>query len=711
MTLPAAREGRATARPTGFRPLDRLDDLLPVYARAARRARRGRRRVGAARRARARQREPRDAARRRARGAAARAYAALGAAAARPAILVAAPLRRSRRRACRRSRPPRSRRSRIDLVRGAVPAAAPGLDRQDARRRRDRRPQHLARRPRRRLRQARGAPRGLAERRRWRPRPPSSTCRTTSTTSRSSTRPADELARLRRPEGRPGRGARPRAAPRDAPRSRPSSTPHPPPSPTATTPPGVRDGAVRERAAALDESATSGRGDYDDAASRRRTPRSACRRCRRRRSARSRRPATIRTRARPLRQGRDLDRPSTRASCATRSSASSSCRRSIGLDVLVHGEPERNDMVQYFAENLDGFAVTQNGWVQSYGSRATRPSILWGDVSRPAPITVALVDLRAVAHREAGQGHAHRPGDDPRLVVRARRPAARRDRQPGRPRPARRDRRPRGGRHRHHPGRRAGAARAAAAQEARPGRLPRLVGGSFRLATAGVADATQIHTHLCYSEFGVVIDAIDAPRRRRHLDRGGAQPHGGRRRPRERGLRPRHRAGRLRHPLAARAERRRGDRAARARPRRRSRSASSGSTRTAAQDPRLRRDRRLAREHPRGDPRGARARAPRCRSRRNRTARYAGSGSRPAPYRLSSCSLPSTRPDPDPERPFSSTASCPIIGRGIGSAASSWSRASACSPSTSPGTARARARTATRRAPGRMTWSRRSSRC
>src|SRR5690606_27423840 len=60
----------------------------------------------------------------------------------------------------------------------------------------------------------------------------------------------------------------------------------------------------------------------------------------------------------------------------------------LGLDVLVHGEPERNDMVQYFAEHLDGFATTQNGWVQSYGSRCTRPSILWGDVSRPAPITV-----------------------------------------------------------------------------------------------------------------------------------------------------------------------------------------------------------------------------------------------------------------------------------------------------------------------------------
>ena len=61
----------------------------------------------------------------------------------------------------------------------------------------------------------------------------------------------------------------------------------------------------------------------------------------------------------------------------------------IGLDVLVHGEAERNDMVQYFAELLDGFAATEHGWVQSYGSRCTRPSILWGDVSRPAPMTVA----------------------------------------------------------------------------------------------------------------------------------------------------------------------------------------------------------------------------------------------------------------------------------------------------------------------------------
>ncbi|GAA0945525.1 5-methyltetrahydropteroyltriglutamate--homocysteine S-methyltransferase [Nonomuraea longicatena] len=60
----------------------------------------------------------------------------------------------------------------------------------------------------------------------------------------------------------------------------------------------------------------------------------------------------------------------------------------LGLDVLVHGEPERNDMVQYFAEHLDGFAVTAHGWVQSYGSRCTRPPIIHGDVGRPSPITV-----------------------------------------------------------------------------------------------------------------------------------------------------------------------------------------------------------------------------------------------------------------------------------------------------------------------------------
>ncbi|WP_057895525.1 5-methyltetrahydropteroyltriglutamate--homocysteine S-methyltransferase [Liquorilactobacillus oeni] len=61
----------------------------------------------------------------------------------------------------------------------------------------------------------------------------------------------------------------------------------------------------------------------------------------------------------------------------------------LGLDVLVHGEYERNDMVEYFGEKLDGFVFTKNGWVQSYGSRGVKPPIIWGDISRTAPITVA----------------------------------------------------------------------------------------------------------------------------------------------------------------------------------------------------------------------------------------------------------------------------------------------------------------------------------
>jgi len=60
----------------------------------------------------------------------------------------------------------------------------------------------------------------------------------------------------------------------------------------------------------------------------------------------------------------------------------------LGLDVLVHGEPERNDMVEYFGERLSGFCFTQNGWVQSYGSRCVKPPVIYGDVSRPGPMTV-----------------------------------------------------------------------------------------------------------------------------------------------------------------------------------------------------------------------------------------------------------------------------------------------------------------------------------
>lgn len=60
----------------------------------------------------------------------------------------------------------------------------------------------------------------------------------------------------------------------------------------------------------------------------------------------------------------------------------------IGLDVLVHGEFERNDMVEYFGEMLEGFVFTRNGWVQSYGSRCVKPPIIFGDVQRPKPMTI-----------------------------------------------------------------------------------------------------------------------------------------------------------------------------------------------------------------------------------------------------------------------------------------------------------------------------------
>ncbi len=181
----------------------------------------------------------------------------------------------------------------------------------------------------------------------------------------------------------------------------------------------------------------------------------------------------------------------------------------IGLDVLVHGEPERNDMVQYFAENLDGFAVTQNGWVQSYGSRCTRPSILWGDVSRPAPITVEWSTYTQSLTAKPVKGMLTGPvtilawsfvRDDQPLRDTANQVAL-----------ALRDEI-----------RDLEAAGIGIIQVDEPA-LRELLPlkkkdhddyldwsvGSFRLATAGVADRTQIHTHLCYSEFSVVIDAID----------------------------------------------------------------------------------------------------------------------------------------------------------------------------------------------------------
>jgi len=181
----------------------------------------------------------------------------------------------------------------------------------------------------------------------------------------------------------------------------------------------------------------------------------------------------------------------------------------IGLDVLVHGEPERNDMVQYFAENLDGFSVTQNGWVQSYGSRCTRPSILWGDVSRPKSITVEWSTYTQSLTQKPVKGMLTGPvtilawsfvRDDQPLRDTANQVAL-----------ALRDE--------IHDLEAAGIGIIQVDEPALRELLPLKKKnqadyldwsvGSFRLATAGVENRTQIHTHLCYSEFAVVIDAID----------------------------------------------------------------------------------------------------------------------------------------------------------------------------------------------------------
>lgn len=181
----------------------------------------------------------------------------------------------------------------------------------------------------------------------------------------------------------------------------------------------------------------------------------------------------------------------------------------IGLDVLVHGEAERNDMVQYFAELLDGFAVTENGWVQSYGTRATRPSILWGDVSRPAPMTVAWSAYAQSLTDQPVKGMLTGPvtilawsfvrDDQPLGDTAAQVALSLRDEindlvdagigivQVDEP----------------------------ALRELLPLDADRQSAyldwsvGAFRLATGGAAPEVQIHTHLCYSEFGEIIDAVD----------------------------------------------------------------------------------------------------------------------------------------------------------------------------------------------------------
>lgn len=182
----------------------------------------------------------------------------------------------------------------------------------------------------------------------------------------------------------------------------------------------------------------------------------------------------------------------------------------IGLDVLVHGEFERNDMVEYFAEYLDGFAFTENGWVQSYGSRCVKPPVIYGDVSRPAPITVACSSYAQSLTKKPMKGMLTGPitllqwsfvrDDIPRKDTAWQVALALRDEvsdleaaglpiiQVDEP----------------------------ALREGLPLRrsdwalyLDWAV-KAFRLATSSVTSATQIHTHMCYCEFEDILPSIAA---------------------------------------------------------------------------------------------------------------------------------------------------------------------------------------------------------
>ncbi|MDX8443573.1 5-methyltetrahydropteroyltriglutamate--homocysteine S-methyltransferase [Mesorhizobium australafricanum] len=180
----------------------------------------------------------------------------------------------------------------------------------------------------------------------------------------------------------------------------------------------------------------------------------------------------------------------------------------IGLDVLVHGEFERNDMVQHFGEQLSGFALTEHAWVQSYGSRYVRPPIIFGDVSRSNPMTVRWWQFAQSLTQKPVKGMLTGPvtilnwsfvrDDVPRPEVCRQIALAIRDEVTNLERS----------------GARMIQIDEAAFREGLPLRkrdwkvyLDWSV-ECFRIASTGVKDSTQIHTHMCYSEFNEIIDAI-----------------------------------------------------------------------------------------------------------------------------------------------------------------------------------------------------------
>jgi 5-methyltetrahydropteroyltriglutamate--homocysteine methyltransferase len=183
-------------------------------------------------------------------------------------------------------------------------------------------------------------------------------------------------------------------------------------------------------------------------------------------------------------------------------------QEAIGLDVLVHGEAERNDMVEYFGEQLKGFAFTQHGWVQSYGSRYVKPPIIFGDVSRPKPMTVDWISYAQSLTQRPMKGMLTGPvtilqwsfvrDDQPRSDTALQIALAIRDEVGDLERagikviqidePAIREGLP-------------------LKREQWPAYLAWAV-RAFRVASSGVRSETQIHTHMCYSEFNDIIDRI-----------------------------------------------------------------------------------------------------------------------------------------------------------------------------------------------------------
>ncbi len=180
----------------------------------------------------------------------------------------------------------------------------------------------------------------------------------------------------------------------------------------------------------------------------------------------------------------------------------------IGIDVLVHGEFERNDMVEYFGEQLAGFAFTQYGWVQSYGSRCVKPPVIYGDVSRPNPMTVEWSSYAQSLTKQFMKGMLTGPvtilqwsfvrDDQPRKDTTMQIALAIRDEVCDL----------------EAAGIEVIQIDEAALREGLPirtadwGEYLTWSVDAFRLSTAGVTDQTQIHTHMCYSEFNDIIEAI-----------------------------------------------------------------------------------------------------------------------------------------------------------------------------------------------------------